>query len=315
MRVDQRRPTKAIRPRDPSCLVLMHIPKTAGTTLASTLQWNYPPHLTLHQDLLGRPIEEIESIPIERRSSALLLRGHVPYGVHRYIPRPCEYVTVLREPVARAVSAYKHVLRRPRNELHDQVVGQGMGLEDFIVTHWVDKRVNRQTRQLSNRPDGPLERSALEEAMRNLESFLVVGLTERFEETLALVRRAVGLRLPFYVTRNVGQPLAVSQRAEELIRDRDHLDLELYAFACELFDRQVARQGASFGLEAAAFKAMRPVSRMAGSGGTQEFLRRLSHARTAWDRAGDHSLPRRISLARAGWKSAGHNPSFKSRAR
>lgn len=293
----------------------MHIPKTAGTTLASTLQWNYPPRLTLHQDLLGRPIEEMELIPIERRSRARLLRGHVPYGVHRYIPRPCEYVTVLREPVARAISAYKHVLRRPENELHDQVVTEGMGLEDFIETHWVGKRVSRQTRQLSNRPDAPLERDALEEAMRNLESFLVVGLTERFEETLALVRRAVGLRLPVYVTRNVGQPLPVSPRAVELIRDRDHLDLELYAFACELFDRQVARQGVSFGLEAAAFKAMRPVSRVAGSGGVEEFLRRLSYARAAWDRAGDHPLPRRLSLARVAWKKARDNPSFGTRAR
>ena len=106
----------------------MHIPKTAGTTLASTLQWNYPPHLTLH--------------------------GHVPYGVHRYIPRPCEYLRVLREPVSRVVSTYKHVLGRPRNKLHDQVVGEGMGLEDFIATYWLDKPVNRQTRQLSNRPAG-----------------------------------------------------------------------------------------------------------------------------------------------------------------
>ena len=115
---------------------LMHIPKTAGTTLASTLQWNYPPRLTLHQDLLERPIEDMEQIPLERRSSARLLRGHVPYGVHRFIPRRCEYMTVLRQPVSRAVSAYKHVLRRPGNELHEHVVREGMGLEEFIETYW-----------------------------------------------------------------------------------------------------------------------------------------------------------------------------------
>ena len=214
----------------------MHIPKTAGTTLASTLQWNYAPRLTLHQDLLDRPIEDMELIPLERRSSARLLRGHVPYGVHRYIPRRCEYITVLRQPVPRAVSAYKHVLRRPRNELHERVVREGMGLEEFIEACWVGKRVSRQTRQLCNRPVGPVGRSDLEEAKRNLERFLIVGLTERFDETLALVRRALGLRMPFYVTRNVGQPLPVSERAVELIRDREQLDLELYEFASELFE-------------------------------------------------------------------------------
>jgi hypothetical protein len=289
---------------DSCCVVLMHIPKTAGTTLASTLQWNYAPRLTLHQDLLDRPIEDMELIPLERRSSARLLRGHVPYGVHRYIPRRCEYITVLRQPVPRAVSAYKHVLRRPRNELHERVVREGMSLEEFIEACWVGKRVSRQTRQLCNRPDGPVGRSDLDEAKRNLERFLIVGLTERFDETLALVRRALGLRMPFYVTRNVGQPLPVSERAVELIRDREQLDLELYEFASELFEGQVAGLGVSFRMETAAFKAMAPFARMAGAGRTAESLRRLSYARAGWSRATGERLPRRLARARDAWGQA-----------
>jgi Sulfotransferase family len=277
-------PTKRSSRPDDYCLVFMHIPKTAGTTLASSLKWNYPPHLTLHYDLLGR-MKDIEKIPTEELSSARLFIGHLPYGVHRYIPRPCEYVTVLREPVARVISAYKYIRRTAHHGLHDRVVGDHIGLEEFIETFWVDKRISRQTRQLCELHNGPLNPEDLLLAKRNLESFLVVGLTERFEETFALVRRALRLRVPFYVTRNVGQPLHASERALELIREREQYDLELYEFARGLFAHQVARAGSSLELEAAVFRALRPLSRMAGAGGTAEFIRRMSHARAAWDKA------------------------------
>lgn len=267
----------------PYCLVFMHIPKTAGTTLVSSLQWNYPTQLTLHLDLLGRPVEEMERVPSEKRSRLRLLHGHLPYGVHQYMPQPCRYITILREPVARVISAYKFVLKTRRHELHDQVVDDNIGLEEFIETFWVDKRESRQTRQLCDQHDGALDREDLERAKRNLQGFLVVGLTEHFEETFALTRRALRLRLPFYVTRNVGQQLYVSERAVELIRERERFDLEIYDFARQLFHAQIARQGSSFRLETATYRAMRPLSRLAGAGKTEELLRRLSHVRTAWD--------------------------------
>ena len=286
MRLDSyRRTEQRNSTRDDYCLVFMHIPKTAGTTLASALQWNYPPNRTLHIDLLGRPLEEFEIVPLQERSRLALLHGHVTYGIHRYVPRPCRYVTIVREPIPRVVSAYKYVLTRSRHELHERVVGDGIGLEEFIETYWVDKRMSRQTRQLCDRHDGPLDRDAFEEAKRNLEGFLVVGLTERFEETFALLRRAVRLRLPFYVTRNVGQPLHVSKRAIELIREKEQFDLELYDFARDLFAKQLGRQGSSFTLEASIYRGIRPISRAAGAGRVQGFLRRLSQARGAWHRA------------------------------
>ena len=267
------------------CLIFMHIPKTAGTTLVSTLQLNYPPQTTLHLNLLGRPIQEMERFPPQTLSSLSLIHGHVPYGIHRYVQRPCGYITLLREPVARVVSAYKHILTRPHHELHDRVVGDRIGLEEFIDSFWVDKRISRQTRQLCDRHDAPLDSGAVAEAKRNLEGFLVVGLTERFEETFALLRRVLRLRLPLYVTRNVGRPVTVSERAVELIRERERYDLELYHFARDLFADHVARQGASFPVEVSAYRAMRPIARLAGTGRTAELLGKLSHARAARNQA------------------------------
>jgi Sulfotransferase family len=277
-----------IRSGDPQhdyCLVFMHIPKTAGTTLYPSLQWNYPPHQTLHIDIPKNEMHRMESVPLDYRSSLRLLHGHFAFGIHKYVPRSCRYVTVLREPVARVVSAYKHVLKRTGHEYHERVIKDRIDLEEFIETFWLEEKSNRQIRDLCNEYDGPVDRELLEQAKRNLEGFLVVGLTERFEETFALIRRALGLRLPFYVTRNVGFPLEPSERAIELIREREKFDLELYAFAEHLFDKQVKSQSSSFGLEVAAYRALRPISRAVGSGRAEDFLRRLSAARAAWDHA------------------------------
>ena len=259
MSIESNSRIRASDPLDDYCLVFMHIPKNE--------------------------MHRMEEVPLEYRSSLRLLHGHFAFGIHKYVPRSCRYVTVLREPVARVVSAYKHVLKRTGHELHERVVKGKIDLEEFIETFWLEEKRNRQIRDLCNEYDGPVDRELLEHAKRNLEGFLVVGLTERFEETFALIRRALRLRLPFYVTRNVGFPLEASERAIELIREREQFDLELYTFAEHLFDKQVGAQGSSFGLEVAAYRAMRPISRAVGSGKAEDFLRRLSAARAAWDHA------------------------------
>lgn len=248
------------------CLVFLHIPKTAGQTLRSSLALNFPKDRQINLDILDKPLDkELEKIPLEARSSARLVWGHMPYGIHRHLPQACEYFTVLREPVARVVSVYKYILRATNHVLHDRVVGQGIPLEEYVESGVDESQTeNSQTRQLSGRQFGPLDREALEEAKKNLEGFLVVGLTERFDETFVLLRRELRLRVPVYMTRNVSPPFDVSRRALELIQTRNHLDLEVYRFAQDLFVQQVARQGHSFGLEVAAYRAFRPISRMAG---------------------------------------------------
>lgn len=267
------------RRRD-DCLVFMHIPKTAGTTLVSSLMWNYPVSDSLRLNLLGSPLSDLTAIPVERRSAMRLLYGHLPYGVHEYIPRPCSYVTIVREPVSRVISAYKYVLKTAHHRDHDEVVGEGIGLEEYIKSFWPDERISRQTRQLCNKYDGPLDEHDLERAKDNLERFLVVGLTERFEETFVLLRRTLRLRLPFYVTRNVSPSLPVPAGVRDRIAELERFDIELYDYARELFADRVASQGSSFGSEVAMYRGLRPISRLGGSGGRAErLLAALSHAR------------------------------------
>ncbi len=248
------------------CLVFLHIPRTGGTTLSSSLVRSYRPDETLRLDILDKALDtELERIPSHMRAEARLIHGHMPFGVHAYMDRRCEYVTVLRNPLERVVSVYTLITQAPGHVLHERVVGAGITLEAYVESGMDEgQTANSQTRQLSGRQFGTLDDAALEEAKRNLEGFLVVGLTERFEETFVLLRRAVRLRMPFYLTRNVSPPHEVSERDLGLIRERNQLDLALHEFGRDLFSQQIARQSWSFGAEVSMYKALRPLSLAAG---------------------------------------------------
>jgi hypothetical protein len=253
------------------CIVFMHLPKSGGTTLTRVLRWKYGSQLlVLERETQTTRMEEIaEAVPLSRRRSARVVAGHVHHGIHEFIPRECAYITLLREPVARVTSYFKFIMSEPRHWLHEQMVLSDTALEDLLETSPPAFACNEQTRFISGRgSDGRaprseyphLDRDALEDAKRNLERFLVVGVQEEFDETFILIRRALGWRLPMYVTSRVTKgsgPMPSS--AVDLIRERNQLDLELYEFARELFSAEVAEQGPSFRREVAAFKAMNAI--------------------------------------------------------
>lgn len=265
--------------RSRRCIVFLHIPKTGGTTLRATLRYKYPSQtVTVHD--LSDPKEAMDRIPDDDLRAARAVTGHLLYGVHHHIPQDCDYVAVLREPVARTVSAYNYILGHPAHWFHDELVRSGMGLEEFAGSG-SGPPDNMQTRVIAGSRDGELVRRGpdrhlertelgidmLEAAKRHLDRFLVVGLTESFDESFILVRRALGWKLPMYASRRITQRRRSeppSTEAVELIRERNQLDIELYAYARELFSLAVERQGSSFRREVAAFKVLNRVPNTIG---------------------------------------------------
>jgi hypothetical protein len=122
---------------------------------------------------------------------------------------------------------------------------------------------NMQTRLLSgvwtDLGFGECDEETLTLAKQNLrERFCVVGLTERFDETLLLLKRALGWRNVNYVRHNVtrGRPRRTSVDAETLsvLQASNQLDIQLYAYAKTLLADKIRAQGPSFSRELMAFR-------------------------------------------------------------
>jgi hypothetical protein len=250
------------------CLIFLHLPKTGGSTFTTLLRWQYR---GLHPAEFARFIteertfEEIGRLPLEQRARLKLLVGHFAYGVHEYIPKPCIYVTIVREPIQRVVSLYRYILSAPSHHLHQTLTSSSISLEDYVgsgMHHFQTE--NALTRQLAGRDEeGDLTPHDLEIAKRNLGGFRAVGLTEAFDESVTLFKRILGWRTPFYFNRNVSKkgPRSdeVASTTLELIRERNAFDLELYEEARSQFSLLVEQCGPGFNMEVNRFKRLNKI--------------------------------------------------------
>ena len=270
---------------EPPCLIFLHVPKTGGRTLRATLRFKYPSE-TLIFYAMDKPLEDFERIPVEERRRARVVTGHFPYGIHRHIPQRCEYVTMLREPISRMVSrwhATEKRIGRPGHWSFDERGRSTMGFDEWLEAAGATV-ANVQTRMIAGRPRGHVvDRDDLEQAKDNLDRFLVVGLTERYDESFILMRRGLGWKLPLYATRNVRKAAPASGAelpadAIERMRTVNALDLELYAHAQDLLRERLGREGASLKRELAAFRALNRVPELLAPRVPETVRRRLASA-------------------------------------
>jgi hypothetical protein len=236
-------------------VIFVHIPKTAGTTLTSVLESQYE-HVWATE---GHQLDRHARLSREaERDGARAFAGHMPHGLHALLKDTYAYVTLLRGPVERIVSHYHAVLRHSDSPLHDELVSNGMGPADYVRRHsgrrWFN---NGQARLLGGSwsdPERPADAETLEAAKRNLRSFAVAGLTERFDDSVELMRRRLGWGTVTYRRRNVvRRTLTASdldRETREAIAAENALDMELYRWAEIRFAERLAEdlvQGPALG--------------------------------------------------------------------
>ncbi len=77
-------------------LIFLHIPKTAGTTLRTIIDRQYPRHVICYFHLYPKDRSEFFAMSDQRRRELRVLQGHIEFGFHRYISVPVDYITLLR---------------------------------------------------------------------------------------------------------------------------------------------------------------------------------------------------------------------------
>ncbi len=236
----------------PRPLVFVHIPKAGGSTLQESILSHYPGGKFYRFTGDTQQWLDFPGVDEEERASFDVLVGHVHYGVHRYLPEPATYMTMLRDPVDRVVSHYYYVLSDTTHYLHPIVAQRGYTLYEFAMTRVSHELDNDQVRWLTEPHHFDIERvdrSLLDEAKWNLEhGFAAFGLMERFDESLRCLESAFGWnRSPARERKNVNPdrpPLSeIDPAALEVIRQVNQFDVELYEFAKALFEEQACRLG------------------------------------------------------------------------
>lgn len=229
----------------------LHIPKTGGTTLSNIIknEYNSDNIFSTVQSFIINVASEYHNIEDERKNKLKLIKGHFSFGYHQLFDRPFTYITMLRSPVARVISDYHHIVNIPQHCLHNKVVSHKMSLEEY-VSSGIWNSDNLQTRFLSGKHAeidfGQCSREHLELAKNNLDQyFSVVGLTERFDESLLLLQRKIGWSDDcfLYEKKRVNQAkqskVILSEKTKKTVENFNLLDIELYEYAKAIFERQI----------------------------------------------------------------------------
>ena len=186
--------------------------------------------------------------------------GHFLFGVHEPVSRPCTYVTLLRDPVDRIVSLYYHA-RHVSTDATLHELAASRSLEGFVQDAGLKEIDNDQTRRLSgiDADVGCCSPSMLRQAQSNLAThFAVAGVTERFDESLMLMKQTFGWRDPLYLPNLVNERRPpkneISAAALDAIRTRNELDLQLYAHVVSRLETALDRDGEGFRRELELFR-------------------------------------------------------------
>lgn len=251
-------------------IIFARIPKTAGSTMKRILWQNYPTE-SLYHYISDRPWQPMFD-QINRDQNIQCMQGHFGFGIHQHFQRSCSYITVLRHPLERTISYYYHVDKHLpyyasltsrtlpssplpwdwfcRNLAHNLMTRYLSGYEwqysskcESMVHFELDKLINSPAIESYLNVDSA---AMLAKAKQNIDAhFALVGLTERFDETLLLMKHILGWQKHLYVKHNVSNNrLPKPQCSPEIIdciRAYNQWDIELYNYAQNLFDQQIKK--------------------------------------------------------------------------
>jgi galactose-3-O-sulfotransferase len=225
-------------------VIFLHIPKTAGTTLNRLIEWEYPvlQMYSIDPVLFIWSNKHLRKLSPSRLQSIRMFKGHMLFGLHEILPQPASYITVLRDPVDRVLSAFYFMRSYKLHPLYWKFRRENWTLEDFVNR---SPRTDAHCKVIAGADyESPCTAEIYKQALANIDRhFSVVGLSERFEESLALMKLRYGWKFESYTSFNVTRVRPkkrdLPQSTLDLIREKNAFDVALYDFASKKFEEEV----------------------------------------------------------------------------
>jgi hypothetical protein len=175
----------------PPVLVHLHLPKTAGTSLAEALSAEpaLQPNAMYHDDNL----DELRALPRPERRKLRYVRGHLSMGAGEALGVPYRYLCMLRRPGPRIFSFYQFVRRTRTHPAHALLNEQNMSFGDYLeysvgaVNHRLEldngqmRRLSGEFRHASLGQETRLLRLALHKV---LAPDVILGMVERIDQLI-----------------------------------------------------------------------------------------------------------------------------------
>lgn len=234
----------------PRPYLFIHIPKSGGTSLGRVAElaengggekfirfWHHPVKPEVIQEMLLHNF----------------VFGHFKYGIHQHFKQNCTYMTMLRNPVDRVISHYYYHLKSETDRFH--ALAANNPIETWVTLSFDAN--NDHVQFISGKHGIPSEKE-FQQALRNLHQFGFVGIYERFDESMVLLKYYAGFKNVFYnYTKSVvGRPKMHDLTPEviEKIKEYNKYDLLLYEEGKKIFENQIKRAGPDFWKEVKNFK-------------------------------------------------------------
>ncbi len=229
-------------------IIFIHIPKAAGSSLIESL---IAPNV---DDL--RHVGNLRSYLKNRDADGV--RGHNPYGFHYFTRRPVKYITVLRDPVERAVSWYYFIKGLVRTDLWKRHRLRDYADSVTLVEFYENPELsNLQTRQLAGlfyhkaypvfHRSSLFRRRLMHAAKTHLDECAAFGLQSRFDESVRLFQHTFGWSHFNAASRHMNKTRKRPSLEEiddlnpavlPALHEACELDYELYRYASRRFDEQ-----------------------------------------------------------------------------
>jgi hypothetical protein len=236
-------------------LIFLHIQKTAGITLQRVFRRKLGPSLPVRFAGLFRKSSSMVQAGSEpvRMARDRYYAGHNCWGIHRSLPQPYFYLTFLRHPVSRLISLYHYSHENESAYYHSHA--KGRTIEQFLLETELHELDNGQVRVIAgddkntftnSTPFGQCDKPLLDLALKHVEEdFLLVGLTEYFDESFLLLCDRLGWGSTRYLSRNRSTQKR-AQPSQSLLAElerRNAFDIEFYELMRKRLEQQIEAAG------------------------------------------------------------------------